>query len=410
MTGDALPAVDRPAHVPPGLVVDFDLWDIPGADQDLHLAMRRVQQANPDIFWTPRNGGHWVATRADDIELIESDYTRFSTHCVTIPKKPENLPRELPQELDPPRHTDLRRPLTFALLPKTVTQMEPKLRELTASLIDNFYHRGECEFISEFAKVFPISVFLDLVNLPREDRHILVPLADQSVRGRDQAVRMEAFRKVREYLGDVIDARRAQPGDDLFSKVVNIEIDGVKISEDDAISYASLVMFGGLDTVASVLSFVTRFLANNPEQRHDLTANLDDESFMRGVIDELLRRHGVASVARMITHDLDFQGIGFKAGDMVLVPNMFIGLDERRVSDPETINFRRSPSIQPGIFGKGAHVCPGAGLARRELRVFLETWLRKIPDFQIQQDKPLITETGIVSTITQLHLSWTPRP
>jgi cytochrome P450 len=103
--------------VPPELVCDFDLFDVPNSADDVQIAIRAFQQSAPDIFWTPRNGGHWVATRADDIDVLQRDFTRFSNDQYLVPKKPAGMERELPLEVDPPRHTALRRPLTMALMP-----------------------------------------------------------------------------------------------------------------------------------------------------------------------------------------------------------------------------------------------------------------------------------------------------
>src|SRR5262245_16969654 len=136
---DATGLIDRPAHVPPGLVVDFDLWNLPGADEDVQLAMHAFQQNCPDIFWTPRNGGHWVATRAEDIELMQQDFSRFSSESYVVPKKPPEIPKELPLECDPPRHTALRRPLMRLLMPREVRQLESRIRALTVELIDNVH-------------------------------------------------------------------------------------------------------------------------------------------------------------------------------------------------------------------------------------------------------------------------------
>ena len=194
---DAFSAPAVPAHVPPALVVDFDLWNIPGATEDVQLAMRAVQQRSPDIFWTPRNGGHWVAMRAADIDVIQRDFTRFSNDCYVVPKKPPEIPKELPLECDPPRHTALRRPLTAALMPRQVMALEGRIRALTVELIDKVYARGTCEFIAEIAQALPIFIFLDLVDLPRSDAPILLPIAEQVVHGATPEERGAGFASVR---------------------------------------------------------------------------------------------------------------------------------------------------------------------------------------------------------------------
>ena len=402
---DVSPLAPKPDHVPDALIYDFDMYNVPGSNEDVQLAYRAVQQSAPDIFWTPRNGGHWVATRAEDIETMQRDYERFSHRKIVLPRMPDGQ-RQIPLELDPPEHGPFRRPLMQGLLPKVVNALEDKVRSVTVSLIEGFVADGQCEFIEQFAKVLPIVVFLDLVDLPREDRHYLLPFAEDSVRGRTVEVRANAQQKVGEYLAGKVIARRADPGEDLLSKLVSAPVNGEEMPLNDAIAFASLVLFGGLDTVAGMLGFVARFLASNPEHRRELAAHIDDEPYMRNALEELIRRHGLANTARYITQDFDYKGVPFREGDMVLPPNLLVGLDERLVDDPTTVDFQRSFPIRHAAFGNGPHTCPGAVLARRELRIFLDEWLRRIPEFEVAPGTKPVLATGMVNGVLELKLVW----
>ena len=403
------PLAPKPAHVPDELVVDFDIYDLPGGSEDPQLAYRAFQQTKPDIFWTPRNGGHWVATRAEDIEVMQRDFERFSHKYITIPPM-VGFPRQVPLEVDPPEHTTFRRPLMQALLPRVVAQMEDKIREVTVNLIEAFVAKGECEFIEEFAKVLPIYVFLDLVDLPRSDREYLLPWAEQSTRGTTVEARAEAWRKVSEYLEGSIIQRRQKPGSDLLSQLMQARYpDGREISHQDAVSFGVLVLFGGLDTVASMLGFITRFLATHPEHRRQIAANLGDDGFMRSALEELLRRHGIANTARYIAKEFEYKGVSFRAGDMILPPNLLVGLDDRKIADPLTVDLTRPFPNGHAVFGNGPHTCPGAVLARREIRTFIEEWFARIPDFEIKPGTQPVIATGMVNGVLELWLSWSPR-
>ena len=112
-------------------------------------------------------------------------------------------------ECDPPRHTALRRPLAAALLPAVVNRLEPRIRALAASLVEGFVARGHCEFVSEFAQILPICIFLDLVDLPREDRDFLLPITEKVVRGRTAEMRLEGETDLHDYIGRVVRERRA---------------------------------------------------------------------------------------------------------------------------------------------------------------------------------------------------------
>lgn len=396
----------RPDNVPEELVVDFDIYNISGADQDVQLAYRAFQQNYPDIFWTPRNGGHWVATRAEDIETMQRDFAHFSHKRITIPPMPPESPRQIPLEVDPPEHSAYRRVLTMALLPRVVDSLERKIREVTIELIESFQAKGECEFIDAFAKRLPINIFLDLVNLPREDRDQLLPLAEEAVRAPTVERREAAQQAVGAYLMKWILVRREQPGDDLLSKLVTIDINGSRISLEEAVSFGTLVLFGGLDTVATMLGFIARFLALNPGHRQQITTNLHDEAFLRNAIEELIRRHGVANTARVITEDYEYKGVRFRRGEMVLPPNMLFGLDERKVDDPLKVDFSRPFPPPHAVFGNGPHSCPGAMLARREIKIFLQEWLTRIPDYTLTPGTKPVFGTGMVNGVLSLDLCW----
>ncbi|MBO9376231.1 cytochrome P450 [Sphingomonas histidinilytica] len=394
----------RPEHVPAELVRDFDLYDISGAAEDIQAAYRAIQQASPDIFWTPHNGGHWVATRGEDIVEMQRDYNRFSHQHIVLPPMPD-APRQIPLEMDPPEHARYRRPLMQALLPSIVSELESKVRQVAIDAVERLLPRGECEFVEDFAKVLPIHVFLELVELPLDDKAYLLALAEDSVRGRDAETRGRSQQLMGAYLLPWIRARRETPGNDLLSKLVNVDIGGERISETEATSYATLVLFGGLDTVAGMIAFIARFLAQNPEQRRQLVERLDDDAFVKNAIEEMVRRHGLANTARVIASDFDYKGVSFRAGDRILPANLFVGVDDRINPDPLVVDFSREKPVH-AAFGNGAHACPGAVLARREIRIFLQEWLSRIPDFRIKPGTRPVLATGMVNGVLRLELVW----
>jgi cytochrome P450 len=399
----------RPDHVPDALVVDYDIFNVPGARADAHLAIRAIAQTAPEIFWTPRNGGHWVAAGGEAVAAMTADHERFSSDCIFVPQKPKDAQREFPIESDPPRHTAIRRPLTVALLPGVVAKREAAIRELAISLIEGVADRGECEFVSEFAQMFPIGIFLDLVQLPAEDRAMLLGMAKRIINGRTPEIRHAALAELIAYLGPVVRARREMPGDDLLSPLVNvIEHDGERIRESDAISYANTVLLAGLDTVAGMLSMTARFLALHPEQRGQLIAHLDDDAFLKAAVEELIRRHGIVGIGRVITGDFNYRGVEMRKDESVILLSAMVGLDDRLNKCPVEVDFSRDATQTHAVFGLGIHACPGAVLARRELKIFLQEWLRRIPDFAIAPDSTPIFTTGFVTGLTELKLVWPP--
>jgi cytochrome P450 len=392
---------ERPGHIPPDLVVDFDCYEPEGLQDDVQLAWWRAQQNGPDIFWTPRNGGHWVVTRADDITLFQVDNERVSYADFVVPRQPfAPIP---PVNLDPPEHGPYRAILMPLLVPKAVSRLESTVRDVAIQTTEALAPRGECEFIQEFAKILPIMVFLRMVDLPFEDRHMLVPLAEAGSRSPDMETRVAAIRTMRRYLSEKMAERRDNPGDDLLSVVVHANLGDRPIAFEEAVSLAITALFGGLDTVTSMLGFCTRFLAMNPKHRQEL---VDDPGLIPDAVDELIRRLGITNSARRVKVDFEHKGVTFKAGDQVQVPAMLYGLDDRLIDDPLTVDFRRERPIPHAAFGAGIHTCPGAVLARRELRIFLEEWLKRIPDFRIKEGTKPVLASGIVCGVIELRLEW----
>jgi cytochrome P450 len=396
----------RPDHVLATLVRDFDIFQLTGVEADPHLALLAIQREAPEIFWTPRNGGHWVAIGAQAIEGMLLDPRRFSSECILVPKKPPQAQRELPIECDPPRHTVIRRPLTMSLRPSIVDKQDGAIRALAIELIDGLVDRGGCEFVAEFAQVFPICIFLDLVRLPRQDRHLLVPIAKKVIGGRTPAIRQEGIEALVSYLLPVVRARREHPGDDLLSPLVNLVEKEGKIGESDALAYANTVLFAGLDTVAAMLSFVTRFLALHPARRQELTSRLDDVAFLQKAIQELLRRHGIVAIGRVLSADTTYRSVNFLKGDSVILLTAMIGLEETRNPRATEVDFERPGSQSHAAFGRGIHSCPGHVLARRELKIFLEEWLKRIPDFALAPGHAPVFSTGFVTSLAELRLVW----
>ncbi|NUR00991.1 MAG: cytochrome P450 [Streptomyces sp.] len=398
--------MDIPAHVPEDRVVDFDYLRPTGIDEDLHLAWKNAQDTLPDIFWTPRNGGHWVVTRADAIKAIQLDHKRFSHARLTIGG--EYVREGAVVQMDPPRHASYRMLISPTFSPKAVAALEPIVRETTISIVEELRPKGECEFVGDFAKILPVVVFLGTVDLPLEDRDYLLPHAEKMLRPRDAQEQIESHTALAEYVARALAARAEQPGSDLLSKIVTAKIDGEPIAFEAAVALSQIVLAGGLDTVASILGFVVRFLALNPGHRRQL---IDDPSLVPNAVEELIRRHGLINTARLITQDTEFQGMQLKEGEQILVPNHLYGLDERQVDNPLVVDFTRPhPEQHYAAFGNGPHRCPGSFLAKSELTVFLQEWLARIPDFVIKPGTTPRMASGAVNTTHELHLAWDTDP
>jgi cytochrome P450 len=391
-----------PAHVPPELVVNFDLYDPPGSDTDFHGAWKALQDRAPDIVWTTANGGHWIALRGKQISDIFADYKHFFSKVIIVPRERGDQIKVKPTTLDPPMHRHYRALLNAGLSPKAVRELEPEIRTLVAATIETFRNRGHCEFISEFAEVLPIGIFMRMVNLPVSDVRFLKPWADQINRPDGDMEPEEVMRRFADYLRPHIRSRASSPGSDLLSQIVCGVVEGQPLPEADAIELCTQVLIGGMDTVVSFLGFMMIFLARNSGHRRQL---LDDRALISAAVDEFLRRFPIVQNGRLVVTDYEYSGVTMKAGDLVIMPGVLHGLDEREHVDPLAVDFTRKSGAH-STFGNGAHRCPGAMLARTELRITLEEWLDRIPEFRIMPGEQPVTRGGIVGCVVKLPLQW----
>ena len=392
-----------PDHVPSDKVLDFDFYNFEVDDGECQIAMKRVLRAPgvPEVFWSPYNGGHWAVTRATQIADVLGDPTRFSSRQVTLPRQPPEANTTVPLQLDPPEHMKYRRVLASGFSPQAITPVADSARERARSLIEGFRAQGECEFISEFAQYLPIDVFMSLVDLPHSDRTFLTETGELAVRG-TASEQVEGRRRIGEYGLQKVQERRAKPGTDLISTIAKAEIDSEAIDESTVAGMVQLLLLAGLDTVTSMLGFVAQFLAKNPDHRAQL---MEHPALIPSAVEELMRRYPIALQPREVTRDFEYHGALLRRGDMILAPTPMDGLDEDKYENPETVDFARKVNNHLS-FGGGAHRCIGAMLARAELKIFLEEWLRLIPDFRIKPGCPVRATSTPVLCISALPLVW----
>ena len=393
-------AAPVPDHIPASLVRDFDAFALDAIDGDIHLAWHTLHHG-PDIFYTPRNGGHWLFTRAEDIQEAYRNDRLFSSRIVAIPFVDTGF-RFAPAEYDPPEVNEYRNALAPAFTPKAIKRYEELIRTLAIRLIEGACAAGRCEFQSTFAQHLPIGVFLGMMDFPEEDAAHLLPLVEDQTRNPDPAAVQRSMDGMIAYLSVKIDERRRNPGDDLTSRVIASQIAGRPASPQEVFSMCINLMFAGLDTVVAELGFAMRFLASHPDHQRELVAHPDR---IPDAVEELLRYHGVTNLARMVREDMEFRGIAMKAGEPVMLSTTLFGLDDRKFPDPTRIDFGRENKVHM-IFGSGPHRCLGSHLARQELRIFLEEWFARIPEFSIEPGAEVVAKSGRNNAMITLPLCW----
>jgi len=239
-----------------------------------------------------------------------------------------------------------------------------------------------------------------MVDLPDSDRLSLLPLAQ--AQDAVDVPKQEMLAKLFEYVGKRVGERMQAPGDDLISKIATAEIEGRRITAHEAIGVCSLLLIGGLDTVASMMGHIMQFLAGSPEHRKQL---IDNPSLVPGAVEEFLRRFAMTNPARTAAYDLMFRGVDLRKGDKIMLATPFGALDPHEYEDARKVDFMRKSNAKT-TFGAGPHVCPGSMLARAEIKVLLEEWLKRIPDFAIDTKDPPRIRTGVNGSVEHLRLVW----
>jgi len=355
---DNLGLAQRPAHVEASRVFDIDVYRPAGFESDFHGAWKRLHDSDlPELVWTPRNGGHWVAIRGRLIGEMFADYERFSNRVAGVPKEVGELLRFIPNNI---------------------------------------------EFKRAYAEILPIHIFLNMIDLPLKDAPYLMSIATRVIRPTGVQDVDEAMRAFADYLLPWIEKRRGASGADLMTRMINGCVGSRPVSQQEAIDLCVQVLLGGLDTVLNFLGFAMLFMARSPEHRKVLIA---EPALVPAAVDELLRRYPVITMAREVRYDMEYAGVQMKKGEMVALPSPLHGLDEQVNAQPLTVDFARSSSDH-STFGNGPHKCPGMFLAKAELRITLEEWLARIPEFEVKGGVDIEYAGGVVSGLTSLPLVW----
>ena len=398
-----------PDNVPADRIYNVDMYALDGIEEGYHEAWKRLQGPNiPEMIWTPYTGGHWIATRGELIREIYLDPERFSSEVIFLPKEAGEKYAMVPTRLDPPEHTPYRKVLAKGLNMGQVHRLENLARTIAGDLIEGFSAKGECNFPTDYAEIFPVKLFMALAGLPMEDAPMLGRWAQQMTRPAGEspeemaACLNEGNQNFFAYVEPLIEARRGKDGDDLISTMINSDIDNEMMPHDMALGLISLLLLAGLDTVVNFLSYMMLYLARNPDKVAQL---LNEPRRQVTGVEELFRRFGVVSEGRMAAKDFEYYGVNLKRGDMILIPTALHGLDETLNPDPWRVDFDRKDASH-SLFGGGPHRCAGAHLARMEVMVTLQEWLKRIPEFGLKPGVAPAYHSGIVATVENLQLVW----
>jgi len=391
----------HPDHVPPELVRDFDHVTGEAFRRDPFAAFTSAR--GDRVFWSPHHGGYWVLTRMADIRDVYQHPATFSNWPTGIPAHVSRRERMVPLELDPPEHTAYRRVLAPMFAPKAVAARTAAITATCEQMVEAIAPKGGCDLVAEFAQPFPTTIFTNMLGLPGAECERFVAWNNALLhRHTEPETRRVAGVEINDYLRELIEARRAQPRNDLVSELLRCEVDGRSIRRDEVQNMTFMLFVAGLDTVTAALSFCFRFLAEHPEHRRALA---EDPGLAPLAVEELLRVHAFINPARTVTEDIEFAGVRMRAGDRVLVSTALASNDPEEFDDPLEVRFGR-PGNRHLAFGAGPHRCAGSHLARDELAGALRVWHEHIPDYTLVPGRQITVHPGGAMGIDRLELRW----
>jgi cytochrome P450 len=369
-------------------LVDYDIFDAAFVI-DPYPTMHEIRESGCPIAHTERRGGSWMPTRYADVVAIAQEHLTFtSQEIIVVPPPPGQVEgpyggvKAPPITSDPPDHHWQRRAILPTFSPQSVAKYEQGTRDLCNSLIDGFIAKGTADAATDYAQQIPARVIAAMLGVP-------VEMADEFtgwVRGvlelglTDPVVRLENRNKIMNFFRGQLDDRKANPREhDLITDLLAMEVDGAPVDENYVMGVCNLMLVAGVDTTWSSIGSALWHLASHPEHRAQLRA---DPELWPTAIEELLRAYSPVTMARIVAHDTEFQGCPMHTGDRVLMSFPAANRDPRQFENPNEVLLDRQNNRHVA-FGAGIHRCAGSNLARLELRVALQTWMERIPEFEL---------------------------
>jgi len=371
----------------------------------------------------PDGPGFWVITKYDDVVAVGRDGATYSSDqkrggVVLLEELPADAPDftgegNLMLTMDAPEHTRYRKLVNRGFTPRQMRMLEPRLRELTAKIIDEVIEQGGCDYVVDVAAELPLQVIAEMLGVPMEDRHKLFEWSNRMIGSEDpeyqvsQEEVMGAQVEMFMYANELAARRRAEPRDDIVSALLDAEIDGDRLSEMDFNLFFLLISVAGNETTRNSISHGIKAFCDFPDQYRLL---VEDPSRATLAAEEVVRwASPVMYFRRNVTRDTELRGQQIKAGDKVSIWYISANRDEDVFDRPFTFDILRDPNEHVGFGGGGPHHCLGANLARMEIVVLLEEMAKRVPTIErVGEAQPL--RSNFIAGIKHMPVEYPPGP
>jgi cytochrome P450 len=390
------------------LAARFDHHD-PAQAHDPHSVWKILRDSGCPVARSETNGGFWLVTRHDDCMTVLQDTETFSSRSVTVPASLFGdfgyvvLP---PITLDGEAHRDFRRIVQPAFSPKTILRWEDVARQACREFIDEFIEAGECDAAIQYARRIPVRIVALMTGIPPEDEetfaHWIHDISEMG--GSNVEAGVKAGGEMWVYFSERLNERRKEPQDDLLTILIESNYEGDTLDDAGLLGFLFLMITAGMDTTWSVIGDMLWHLARHPDDRRYLA---EDPSRIPAAIEEFIRHFAPALLGRIATKDTELHGAQIKEGESVVIVYPSANRDPRAFERGEEVVLDRTPNRHIG-FGAGVHRCIGAPLARMELRLALEEWMARIPDFELADPDVVRWSSGPVRGPRTLPLRFPP--
>jgi cytochrome P450 len=364
-------------------------------------------RARCPIAHTERFGGGWLPTRYEDVAAVAYDTEHFSSRAIIMsnfrpPKDLAPVGGTPPISSDPPFHHDARKLLLPAFTKTAVARQEEATREFCHALIDSFAGRDVVDAAAEYAQHIPMRVIADMLGFPREDGPRFRVFVENALEGVNSPPeeRLARTAQLFDYLLEQIRDHVANPREDLTSYLIDAELYGEKLAPAHVAGTIALLLIAGIDTTWSAIGASLWHLAGDEEDRRRLAA---DPALLPTAMEEFLRAYAPVTMARLVKDDVEWRGVDMKADDWVLLSFPAANRDPQQFERADEVVIDRKVN-KHAAFGLGIHRCVGSHLARMELRVALEVWMERIPEFTLADPGAVAWSTGQIRGPRELPL------
>ncbi len=343
------------------------------------------------IARTERFEGAWLPTRYEDVEAIARDTGNFTSRRVVLrDRKFDDPPLPAPPlTSDPPEHKAHKQVLLPLFSPREVARLEPLTRRICNALIDGFVADGGCDAAQQYARHVPVRIIAYMLGVPIRDSHLFIRWIHEilEVGASDDERNRNATKAMRDYFRHHIALRKEGrteadpdgPEPDLIRVMMDGSLNGVPLEEKHVLGTLNLLMVAGIDTTWSAIGASLLHLGRHPDDRRRL---IEEPGLMPTAVEELLRAYAPVTMAREVRQDVELGGCPMKKGEMVLLSFPAANRDPAMFPDADRVVLDRQEN-RHAAFGIGIHRCVGSNLARMELRVAIEEWLGRIPDYRV---------------------------